>query len=78
MVLQKVAEEGHVELTDTLIDDNNVSIKVRFSVGVASVWFILHFYSFFNKCILVLGFLPVLLNCSISSVNDYLTYNCGE
>ncbi|CAB1454683.1 unnamed protein product [Pleuronectes platessa] len=27
MVLQKVAEEGHLELTDTLIDDNNTSIK---------------------------------------------------
>lgn len=29
MVLQKVAEEGHLELTDTLIDDNNTSIKVK-------------------------------------------------
>uniref|UniRef100_A0A3P8U0S1 Otoferlin n=1 Tax=Amphiprion percula TaxID=161767 RepID=A0A3P8U0S1_AMPPE len=29
MVLQKVAEEGHLELTDTLIDDNNTSIKVN-------------------------------------------------
>lgn len=28
MVLQKVAEEGHLQLTDTLIDDNNTSIKV--------------------------------------------------
>lgn len=28
MVLQKVAEEGHLELTDTLIDENNTSIKV--------------------------------------------------
>lgn len=29
MVLQKVAEEGHLQLTDTLIDDNNTSIKVK-------------------------------------------------
>lgn len=29
MVLQKVAEEGHLELSDTLIDDNNTSIKVK-------------------------------------------------
>lgn len=29
MVLQKVAEEGQLELTDTLIDDNNTSIKVK-------------------------------------------------
>ena len=28
MVLQKVAEEGQLEVTDTLIDDNNTSIKV--------------------------------------------------
>lgn len=32
MVLQKVAEEGHLELTDTLIDDNNTSIKVNTSI----------------------------------------------
>lgn len=32
MVLQKVAEEGHLELTDTLIDDNNTSIKVKWTV----------------------------------------------
>lgn len=35
MVLQKVAEEGHVQLTDTLIDDNNASIKVTLTVAVA-------------------------------------------
>lgn len=34
MVLQKVAEEGHVQLTDTLIDDNNASIKVTLTVAV--------------------------------------------
>lgn len=28
MVLQKVVEESHVEVTDTLIDDNNAIIKV--------------------------------------------------
>lgn len=28
MVLQKVVEENHVEVTDTLIDDNNAIIKV--------------------------------------------------
>lgn len=28
MVLQKVVEEGHVEVTDTLIDDNNSAIQV--------------------------------------------------
>lgn len=32
MVLQKVAEEGHLELTDTLIDDNNTSIKVTLTL----------------------------------------------
>lgn len=29
MVLQKVAEDGHLQLTDTLTDDNNTSIKVK-------------------------------------------------
>uniref|UniRef100_A0A3Q3WWF6 Otoferlin n=1 Tax=Mola mola TaxID=94237 RepID=A0A3Q3WWF6_MOLML len=33
MVLQKVAEEGRLELTDTLIDDNNTSIKVHFHIA---------------------------------------------
>lgn len=28
MVLQKVVEENHVEVTDTLIDDNNALLKV--------------------------------------------------
>lgn len=28
MVLQKVVEEGQVEVTDTLIDDNNSAIQV--------------------------------------------------
>lgn len=28
MVLQKVVEEKHVEVTDTLMDDNNAVIKV--------------------------------------------------
>lgn len=28
MVLQKVVEENHVEVTDTLMDDNNAVIKV--------------------------------------------------
>ncbi|XP_015225069.1 PREDICTED: otoferlin-like [Cyprinodon variegatus] len=34
MVLQKVAEEGHVELTDTLIDDNNTSIKTNVTIDI--------------------------------------------
>ena len=34
MVLQKVAEEGHLELTDTLIDDNNTSIKVKLNAAL--------------------------------------------
>ncbi|KAM6906073.1 otoferlin [Lycodopsis pacificus] len=46
MVLQKVAEEGHVELTDTLIDDNNTSIKTSVKIeiryqsmdGAVGVW----------------------------------------
>lgn len=29
MVLQKVVEEGHLEVSDTLIDDNNTAIRVR-------------------------------------------------
>ncbi|XP_078145831.1 otoferlin [Centroberyx gerrardi] len=46
MVLQKVAEEGQLELTDTLIDDNNTSIKTSVSIeiryqtmdGTVGVW----------------------------------------
>lgn len=38
MVLQKVAEEGHVQLTDTLIDDNNTSIKVTLTVAITPSW----------------------------------------
>ncbi|XP_033931919.1 otoferlin isoform X3 [Pseudochaenichthys georgianus] len=46
MVLQKVAEEGHLELTDTLIDDNNTSIKTSVTIeikyqsmdGAVGVW----------------------------------------
>ncbi|XP_027140250.1 otoferlin isoform X6 [Larimichthys crocea] len=46
MVLQKVAEEGHLELTDTLIDDNNTSIKTNVTIeiryqsmdGTVGVW----------------------------------------
>ncbi|XP_019721107.1 otoferlin isoform X3 [Hippocampus comes] len=46
MVLQKVAEEGQLELTDTLIDDNNtslntsVTIEIRYQPmdGTAAVW----------------------------------------
>ncbi|XP_078131129.1 otoferlin isoform X5 [Sander vitreus] len=34
MVLQKVAEEGHLELTDTLIDDNNTSIKTSVTIEI--------------------------------------------
>ncbi|XP_064350740.1 otoferlin isoform X2 [Camelus dromedarius] len=34
MVLQKVVEENHVEVTDTLIDDNNAIIKTRLCVEV--------------------------------------------
>ncbi|XP_040920171.1 otoferlin isoform X5 [Toxotes jaculatrix] len=46
MVLQKVAEEGHLQLTDTLIDDNNTSIKTSVTIeiryqpmdGTVGVW----------------------------------------
>uniref|UniRef100_A0A3B4H5A1 Otoferlin n=1 Tax=Pundamilia nyererei TaxID=303518 RepID=A0A3B4H5A1_9CICH len=46
MVLQKVAEEGHLELTDTLTDDNNTSIKTNVTIeiryqpmdGMVGVW----------------------------------------
>ncbi|CAG03622.1 unnamed protein product, partial [Tetraodon nigroviridis] len=34
MVLQKVAEEGHLQLTDTLIDDNNTSIKTSVTIEI--------------------------------------------
>ncbi|XP_055005471.1 LOW QUALITY PROTEIN: otoferlin [Boleophthalmus pectinirostris] len=34
MVLQKVAHEGHLQLTDTLIDDNNTSIKTSVTVEI--------------------------------------------
>ncbi|XP_005400490.1 PREDICTED: otoferlin isoform X5 [Chinchilla lanigera] len=34
MVLQKVVEENHVEVTDTLIDDNNAIIKTSLNVEV--------------------------------------------
>ena len=33
MVLQKVVEENRVEVTDTLMDDNNAIIKVGDSPG---------------------------------------------
>nr|XP_027311277.2 otoferlin isoform X4 [Anas platyrhynchos] len=46
MVLQKVVEEGHVEVTDTLIDDNNsamqtsISIEIRYQAqdGTVGTW----------------------------------------
>ncbi|VCW69055.1 unnamed protein product, partial [Gulo gulo] len=34
MVLQKVVEENHVEVTDTLMDDNNAVIKTSLCVEV--------------------------------------------
>ncbi|XP_072842330.2 otoferlin isoform X1 [Pogona vitticeps] len=34
MVLQKVVEEGHLEVTDTLIDDNNAAIQTSISIEV--------------------------------------------
>ncbi|XP_026527237.1 otoferlin [Notechis scutatus] len=34
MVLQKVVEEGQLNLTDTLIDDNNVSIQTSVSIEI--------------------------------------------
>lgn len=34
MVLQKVVEENHVEVSDTLIDDNKAIIKVGLSQRV--------------------------------------------
>lgn len=42
MVLQKVAKDGHLELTDTLIDDNNTSIKVRMNsrLGLAVAYWV--------------------------------------
>ena len=30
MVLQKVAQDGYLELTDTLVDDNNTATKVGY------------------------------------------------
>uniref|UniRef100_A0A3P8YFS9 Otoferlin n=1 Tax=Esox lucius TaxID=8010 RepID=A0A3P8YFS9_ESOLU len=38
MVLQKVTEEGQLEVTDTLIDDNNTAIKVSPNTGPRSVY----------------------------------------
>ncbi|XP_061126606.1 otoferlin isoform X4 [Syngnathus typhle] len=46
MVLQKVAEEGQLQLTDTLIDDNNTSINTSVTIeiryqsmdGAAGMW----------------------------------------
>ncbi|KAL8184969.1 UNVERIFIED_CONTAM: hypothetical protein K2H54_033679 [Gekko kuhli] len=46
MVLQKVVEEGQLEVTDTLIDDNNavirtsVSIEIRYQAmdGTVGAW----------------------------------------
>lgn len=37
MVLQKVVEEGHLEVSDTLIDDNNTAIQVRGRIKSHSV-----------------------------------------
>ncbi|XP_072913140.1 otoferlin isoform X8 [Hemitrygon akajei] len=34
MVLQKVVEEGQLEVSDTLIDDNNTSIRTCVSIGI--------------------------------------------
>nr|XP_057911953.1 otoferlin isoform X6 [Doryrhamphus excisus] len=34
MVLQKVAEEGQLELTDTLVDDNNTSINTSVTIDI--------------------------------------------
>nr|XP_060610752.1 otoferlin [Anolis sagrei ordinatus] len=34
MVLQKVVEEGHLEVTDTLIDDNNAAIQTSVSIEI--------------------------------------------
>ncbi|XP_078397631.1 otoferlin isoform X1 [Cetorhinus maximus] len=34
MVLQKVVEEGQLEISDTLIDDNNSSIRTCVSIGI--------------------------------------------
>ncbi|XP_068610034.1 otoferlin [Brachionichthys hirsutus] len=34
MVLQKVAEEGHLELTETLTDDNNTAIKTSVTIAI--------------------------------------------
>ncbi|XP_059354554.1 otoferlin-like isoform X8 [Carassius carassius] len=34
MVLQKVVEEGHLEVSDTLIDDNNTAIQTSISIEI--------------------------------------------
>ncbi|XP_058611291.1 otoferlin isoform X14 [Onychostoma macrolepis] len=34
MVLQKVVEEGHLEVSDTLIDDNNTAIRTSISIEI--------------------------------------------
>ncbi|XP_048062815.1 otoferlin isoform X10 [Megalobrama amblycephala] len=34
MVLQKVVEEGHLEVSDTLIDDNNTAIRTNISIEI--------------------------------------------
>ncbi|RMC22888.1 hypothetical protein DUI87_00100 [Hirundo rustica rustica] len=34
MVLQKAVEEGRLEVTDTLIDDNNSAIQTSISIGI--------------------------------------------
>ncbi|XP_073788754.1 otoferlin isoform X38 [Danio rerio] len=34
MVLQKVVEEGHLEVSDTLIDDNNTAIQTTISIEI--------------------------------------------
>lgn len=39
MVLQKVVEEGHVEVMDTLIDDNNSAIQVGCKEKMATAAF---------------------------------------
>ena len=52
MVLQKVAEEGHLELTDTLIDDNNTSIKVSSQNGLLAICKLKGLY---KKLLLVFG-----------------------
>ncbi|KAA0708535.1 Otoferlin Fer-1-like protein 2 [Triplophysa tibetana] len=58
MVLQKVVQEGHLEVSDTLIDDNNTAIRTTVSIeikyqtmdGSVKVWSDGEFLDIPNEC----------------------------